>query len=138
MIDDALNEIKIIKLINNGNQNIIRCFEIIEDDDTSKIYIGIKINLYFKLVMEYGSNGTLIDFSDKTQIFSLNNNILKESQYIREIEKYSIADVKLQNNNSLHFTINSNNNHNKKNEFYTEEYLKKFIKQIANALEYCN
>lgn len=40
MIDDALSELKIIKLINNQNQNIIRIFEIIEDDDASKTYIG--------------------------------------------------------------------------------------------------
>lgn len=45
MIDDAISEINIIKLINNQNQNIIRTFEIIEDDDAHKTYIGITIFL---------------------------------------------------------------------------------------------
>jgi len=45
MIDDALNELNIIKLINNQNLNIIRTFEIIEDEDTSKIYISNLLHL---------------------------------------------------------------------------------------------
>ena len=40
MIDDALNEINIIKMINNSNQNIVKIYEIIEDDDSEKTYIG--------------------------------------------------------------------------------------------------
>lgn len=43
MLDDALSEINIFKLINNRNINIIKIYEIIEDDDTEKTYIGIII-----------------------------------------------------------------------------------------------
>ncbi len=40
MIEDALSEINIIKMINNGDPNIIKIYEILEDDDRSKTYIG--------------------------------------------------------------------------------------------------
>ena len=45
IVEFALNELNIIKLINNQNLNIIRTFEIIEDEDTSKIYISNLLHL---------------------------------------------------------------------------------------------
>lgn len=41
MLEDSLKEIEITKCINNGNKNIIKTYEIIEDDDTQKTYLGI-------------------------------------------------------------------------------------------------
>jgi len=49
MIDDAICELNIIKLINNNNPNIVRIYEIIEDDDTSKTYIS-KSDFYLFLI----------------------------------------------------------------------------------------
>lgn len=78
--------------------------------------------------MEFASYGTLIDFSDKTQTFSLNSNVIKNPEYVRIIDKNVNGEGKSKDQGS--------DNKEKKNEFYTEEYLKKFIKQVSEALEY--
>jgi len=81
--------------------------------------------------MEYASYGTLIDFSDKTQIFSLNPNVIKTNVYhIRNFDNNWNGKQKQKSD--------SNNSKEKKNEFYSEEYLKKFIKQISEAMEFRN
>lgn len=76
--------------------------------------------------MEYATYGPVIDFSDKTQTFSLNSFIAKNNQFIRKIEDVDIGDL----------FINGETNSQKKNEFYNEDYLKKLIRQVSEALEF--
>jgi hypothetical protein len=45
-LEDSLKEIEIIKFINNRNAGIIKIYEIIEDEDSNKTYIG-NFFLYF-------------------------------------------------------------------------------------------
>ena len=48
-LEDSLNEIYLIKLINNKNENIINIYEIIEDKHSLKTYLSkIILNIIFK------------------------------------------------------------------------------------------
>ncbi len=86
--------------------------------------------------MEFASLGTLINFSDKTQSFSVNPNIIKFEEFIRQPATF-FKESSLSND-----SVEMNLFHNKdidnilKKEYYNEEYLKKFILQISDALEY--
>lgn len=69
MLDDAVNEIKILKVLNNGSshQNVIKLYEIINDDKADKTYI----------ILEYCEKSSLMQFNDQTGVFSVNPNFNK-------------------------------------------------------------
>lgn len=64
MLEDALNEIEILKKLNEegGHFNIVKLFEIIYDDERQKIY----------LVIEYLEKGPILNYNDRTGVFSIN------------------------------------------------------------------
>jgi serine/threonine protein kinase len=81
MLDDAINEIKILKILNNngGHKNVIKLYEII--NDTNKIY----------LILEYCSGGSIVEYNDRAGIFSINK-LFKES-YDESILRNFIKDM---------------------------------------------
>lgn len=110
--------------------------------------------------MEYGVNGNLINFSEKTQVFSLNPLALKDKEYNKIMQDLNELNLNEANNdqntvdhssssnseNSTNLNLNSNHEEHKKtsnhshhkhaNEFYSEAFLKKFARQIGDALEF--
>jgi len=99
MLEDALNEINVLKLLNTDtvHKNVIKLHEIInyenELESISKIY----------LVLEYCKRGSIMNYNDRTGVFTINNN-------------YKCNDT------------------NK--EFYSEEEIAKFVREMAEGLEF--
>jgi serine/threonine protein kinase len=69
MLEDALNEINILKILNTDtlHKNVIKLHEIInyenESESISKIY----------LVLEYCKRGSIMNYNDRTGVFTINN-----------------------------------------------------------------
>ena len=88
MLDDALNEIEILKRLNEhgGHKNVVRLFEILHDEEKEKIY----------LVMEYCSKGSIMDYNERTGVFSINKAYIKEEEkghYMEEVLKGFLKDL---------------------------------------------
>lgn len=64
MLEDALNEIKVLKVLNKsgGHKNVVKLHEIIYDEDRDKIY----------LILEHCERGSLMDYNERTGIFKIN------------------------------------------------------------------
>jgi len=77
LLPDALKEIDILKKINH--KNVVNLKEIIENDETEKIY----------LIMEYAKKGSLMSYNEKTKQFFINKNYSKEN-----VDNYSEEDLR--------------------------------------------
>jgi calcium/calmodulin-dependent protein kinase kinase 2 len=104
MLDDAKNEIEILKKINC--KNIARLYEIIHDKEKRKIY----------LVMEVAEFGALMTYDDDKEKFKLNENLLdKDESYYNEktikVILFGLAKALdyLHNNNIVHRDIKPDN-----------------------------
>ncbi len=86
MIEDALNEINILKTLNSdsSHENVIKIYHIInyenKSEGKSKIY----------LVLEYCKKGSLMDYNERTGVFSINQFYKKEG----EKKYYSEEEIK--------------------------------------------
>ena len=103
MIDDAINEINIYKSFPTTNENIIRLYQILNDNKKDKTY----------LIMELAGKGPLVTLNEKTGVFTLNNNY-DDSIYDEKLMKTWIYDIAnglkfLHENNIVHRDIKSDN-----------------------------
>jgi serine/threonine protein kinase len=76
MLDDALNEIQILKKLhqNGGHKNLVRLYEIINDEHKGKVY----------LILEHCSRGLIMDYSERTGVFSTNKFYLNENNSVQD------------------------------------------------------
>jgi serine/threonine protein kinase len=79
MLDDALNEIHILKKLheNGGHKNIVRLHEIINDEQNRKIY----------LILEYCSRGSIMDYNERTGVFNINKFYIDEKNSIKDYKE---------------------------------------------------
>ena len=103
MIEDALNEINIYKSFPKGNDNIIRLYQILNDNKKDKTY----------LIMELAQKGPLVTLNEKTGVFCLNSNYNNDI-YDEKLMKKWILDIAkglkfLHENNVVHRDIKSDN-----------------------------
>jgi serine/threonine protein kinase len=75
LLQDALNEIEILKTLNH--KNIISLFDIYKNEEGNKLY----------LFMEYAECGSIMQYNDKTGIFKINETFNKEWYSEEEIKK---------------------------------------------------
>ena len=82
MIQDALNEIEIYKQFPQTHQNVLKLYEIINDDTNDKTY----------LVMELADYGSIVSINEKTGVFTLNSHYDNE-KYDEKLIKRFILDI---------------------------------------------
>jgi serine/threonine protein kinase len=103
MIEDSLNEIEIYKQFPQTNQNVLKLYEILNDDSNDKTY----------LIMELAEHGAIVSLDEKTGIFSLNQ-CLDNTKYNEQLMKKIIRDLAnglafLHEHNIVHRDIKSDN-----------------------------
>ena len=103
MIEDAINEINIYKSFPEGNDNVIRLYQILNDNKKDKTY----------LIMELAQKGPLVTLNEKTGVFCLNKNY-RDDIYDEQLMKKWILDIAkglkfLHENNVVHRDIKSDN-----------------------------
>jgi len=103
MIEDAINEINIYKSFPEANDNVIRLYQILNDNKKDKTY----------LIMELAQKGPLVTLNEKTGVFCINKNY-KDDIYDEKLMKKWILDIAkglkfLHENNVVHRDIKSDN-----------------------------
>ena len=103
MIEDAINEINIYKSFPEANENVIRLYQILNDNKKDKTY----------LIMELAQRGPLVTLNEKTGVFCINKNY-KDDIYDEKLMKKWILDIAkglkfLHENNVVHRDIKSDN-----------------------------
>ena len=103
MIEDAINEINIYKSFPEANDNVIRLYQILNDNKKDKTY----------LIMELAQKGPLVTLNEKTGVFCINKNY-KDNIYDEKLMKKWILDIAkglkfLHENNVVHRDIKSDN-----------------------------
>ena len=121
MLEDALKEIAILKKCNHPN--IIKLHEILYDNEKNKIY----------LILDDCPNGTLMKFNEETGKFYINKNF---SNYYKNNIK--ITNEENKNNNLLDSDSDSESEipPEYEQENYTEEQIRKFIRDIVLGIDY--
>ena len=103
MIEDAINEINIYKSFPEANDNVIRLYQILNDNKKDKTY----------LIMELAQKGPLVTLNEKTGVFCINKNY-RDDIYDEKLMKNWILDIAkglkfLHENNVVHRDIKSDN-----------------------------
>ena len=103
MIEDAINEINIYKSFPEVNDNVIRLYQILNDNKKDKTY----------LIMELAQKGPLVTLNEKNGVFCINKNY-KDDIYDEKLMKKWILDIAkglkfLHENNVVHRDIKSDN-----------------------------